>query len=131
MPVAEPVVERCQVAQFIAAQFYCQFAEAFCYFGQPHRALPGSLAVARRRQIPNRRQQQAGEHDQRTDPIHDQAVLDLRQLHSERLQVGLGGDIVVDRVEDLGRDGFGLLASMFASARALVRESRSVRGASA
>jgi hypothetical protein len=84
-----------------------------------------------------RREEEAGQHDHQAAEANNDAVdpgvgFGEAQQHSllQRLQIGLSGDVVVDRVEDLGRDAFSLLA-ILASARALVRESRSVSGASA
>ena len=64
-----------------------------------------------------RREEQTGQHDDQAAEPDDDAVdprLDLgeAQQHSlfQRLQVLLGGNAVVGRVEDLGGDPLGLLA---------------------
>ena len=73
--------------------------------------------MARRRQIADRRKDQASDrYDQCTEADNDsvdpglKAQLELAQVRSDQLQVLLGRDVVVDRIEDLGGDPFGLLA---------------------
>jgi hypothetical protein len=57
-----------------------------------------------------RREEQAGEHDHQAAEAGDELVLHQLELPLQCLHVLLGGDVVVDRVEDLGGDAFGLLA---------------------
>jgi hypothetical protein len=73
--------------------------------------------MARRRQIADRRQDQPGDrYDQRAEADNDpvdpglKAQLERAQFGPDKLQVLFGGDVVVDRVENLGGDPFGLLA---------------------
>ena len=60
------------------------------------------------------REEQASEHNHQAAEAGDQLMphqVDLRlELRFEELQVLLGGDVVMDCIEDLGRDALGLLA---------------------
>jgi hypothetical protein len=57
-----------------------------------------------------RREEEASEYNHQAAEAGDELVLYQFQLHLQCLQVLLGGDVIVDRVENLGGDPFGLLA---------------------
>jgi hypothetical protein len=88
--------------------------------------------MARRRPTVQRREEQTGEHDHQPAEADNNLVDAGLKAQLELAQVRLGGDVVMDRIEDLGGDALSLLAvDISASARALVRDNRSVKCASA
>jgi hypothetical protein len=65
------------------------------------------------RPVMQRREEQASEHDHQATEASDELVLDqfqlALQLEAQMFKVLFGRNVVVDRVEDLGGDAFGLL----------------------